>query len=44
MGKPGLIAIVIFGAAIVADRYWNYGYYTDGAMILLREIRRSFGW
>jgi hypothetical protein len=31
-------------AAVAADKYFNYGYYTDGALLMLREIRRSFGW
>jgi hypothetical protein len=44
MGKLGWTAILVFGAAFVADRYWNYGLYTDSALRVLREIRRSFGW
>jgi hypothetical protein len=31
-------------AAFVADQYWNYGYYTYGALAMLRHVRRSFGW
>jgi hypothetical protein len=34
----------LFGAALAADRYWNYSYYTDSALTVLREIKRSFGW
>jgi hypothetical protein len=44
MGKPGFTAIAIFGAALAADRYWNYSYYTDSVLTVLREIKRSFGW
>ena len=44
MGKLGWSAIFILGAAFAADRYFNYGYYTDGAIIMLRQIRNSFGW
>jgi hypothetical protein len=44
-GKRGLTVIAVFGAALAADRFWNYGYYSDSALItLLREIKRSFGW
>ena len=42
--KPGLAAILIFLGAIVADRHWNFGFYTDGAIGLLVEVRRSFGY
>ena len=44
MGKLGWTALVVVCAAVVADRYWNYGYYTDGALQVFREIRRGFGW
>jgi hypothetical protein len=44
MGKLGLIATGVLAAALVADEYWNYGYYTDGAVAMLRHIRHSFGW
>jgi hypothetical protein len=44
MGKPGFIAIIAFGCAVVADQYWYYGYYTDGALGALQQIRHSFGW
>lgn len=44
MGKPAFAAIIVFCAAIAADQYWNYGYYTDGALRALREIRHAFGW
>jgi hypothetical protein len=44
MGKFGWTAIVVLGAAFAADRYWNYGYYTESALVVLRQIRQSFGW
>ena len=44
MGKLGWAAIGILVAAFVADQYWNYGYYTDGALAMLRHIKHSFGW
>ena len=37
------IAIGVWAAAFAADQYWNYGYYTDGALAMLRQIRQSFG-
>ena len=44
MDKIGLAAIGVLVAALVADQYWNYGYYTDGALGMLRHIKHSFGW
>jgi hypothetical protein len=44
MGKLGWSAILLFLAAVVADRYLNNGYYTDGGLAMLRQIRYSFGW
>jgi len=44
MGKLGWAAIFVFCAALAADQYFNYGYYTDGALAMLRQIRYSFGW
>ena len=43
MGKFGLAAIGVVVAAFVADQYWNYGYYTDSTLAMLRHIRHSFG-
>ena len=42
-GKGFLIAILIVGAAVAADQYFNSGYFTDGAIAMFREIKRSFG-
>lgn len=44
MGKVGWTVIIILGAALAADQYWNYGHYTDGAIAVLRQIQHSFGW
>jgi hypothetical protein len=44
MGKFGWVVIFGLCAAFAADQYWNYGYYTDGAIAMLRQIRNSFGW
>lgn len=44
MGKLGWSAILVVLAAIAADRYFNQGYYTDGGLAMLRQIRYSFGW
>lgn len=44
MGKFGWTAVIVFGAAVAADQYWNYGYYTDGVMQTLHHIQNSFGW
>jgi hypothetical protein len=44
VGKFGWSLLLIFCAAIAADQYLNYGYYTDGAVAMMRQIRNSFGW
>jgi RimJ/RimL family protein N-acetyltransferase len=44
MGKFGWAAIAVMVAALVADQYWNSGYYTDAASAMLRQMRHSFGW
>lgn len=44
MGKFGWSVILFFGAVVAADQYLNDGYYTDGAMMMVRQIRNSFGW
>ncbi len=44
MGKLGWTAIFVIGAAVASDEYWNYGYFTDGTLEVLREIRHAFGW
>jgi hypothetical protein len=42
MGKLGWSAILILLAAVAADQYLNQGYFTDGGLAMLREIRYSF--
>jgi hypothetical protein len=44
MGKFGWSVVIIFiGAVVAADQYLKNGYYTDGTMAMLRQIRNSFG-
>jgi hypothetical protein len=43
MGKFGWTVIAVLCAALAADRYFNYSYYTNGALAVLREIRHAFG-
>jgi len=42
-GKGFLIAILIIVAAVAADQYFNFGYYTDGALAMLGQIKQAFG-
>ena len=42
-GKGFLVTVLILGAAVVADQYFNFGFYTDGALAMLRQIQHSFG-
>ena len=44
MDKLGWAAMGILAAAFAADQYWNYGYYTDAAIGVFRQIGHSFGW
>ena len=44
MGKFGWSVLTILIGAVAADQYLNNGYYTDGTMAMLRQIRNSFGW
>jgi len=44
MGKVGISAILVIGAAFAADQYLNYGFYTDATVNVLGQLRRSFGW
>jgi hypothetical protein len=44
MDKLVWIAVGIWAAAFAADQYWNYGYYTDVTLAVLRQIAHSFGW
>jgi len=44
MGKFGWAVIFGLCAAFAADQCWNYGYFTDGTIAMLRQIRNSFGW
>jgi hypothetical protein len=44
MGKLGIAAIVVLAGAVAGDQYWNFGFYTDGTLSALNQIRHSFGW
>jgi hypothetical protein len=44
MDKLGWTALGILIAAFAVDQYLNYGYYTDNTLLVLRQIRHSFGW
>lgn len=44
MDKLGWAAIGVLAAAFAADQYWNYGYYTDATLAVLRAMKHSFGW
>jgi bacteriorhodopsin len=37
------MAVLSIAAAIAADEYYNYGYYTDGALAMLHQIQHSLG-
>jgi hypothetical protein len=41
--KGLLTALVLLGAAIAVDQYYNLGRLSDGALSMLREIQRNFG-
>jgi hypothetical protein len=43
MGKGILVAVLIIVAAVATDQYFNFGYYTDGTLAMLRQIQHSFG-
>jgi len=42
MGKLGWTAIGILAAAFAADQYWNFGFYTDATLAMLRQMGHSF--
>jgi hypothetical protein len=42
-GKGFLIAIGIIVAAVAADQHYNAGYYTDGTLAMLGQIKQAFG-
>jgi hypothetical protein len=44
MAKFGWTAVVAVGCLLAADRYWNYGFYTDTTLSVLRQISRSLRW
>jgi hypothetical protein len=38
-----VIAVLLVLGAAQLDRYFYHGWYTDGTMAMLRQIRHSFG-
>jgi hypothetical protein len=44
MSKIVVITAMLFAAWIADQYYYNYGFFTDGLLSMLREIRHSFGW
>ena len=42
MIKGVAIAALVVAAAILADQQLSYGYYTDAALALLRQMQHSF--
>jgi hypothetical protein len=42
-GKGFIVSIFIVGGVIAADEYFTSGYYTDGALAMLGQIRQAFG-
>jgi hypothetical protein len=43
MGKGISVAVLAIVAVVAADQYYNFGYYTDGTLAMLRQIQHSFG-
>jgi len=44
MRRGGLaIGILIIVGALAADQYFNFGYYSDGTIAMLRQLQHSFG-
>jgi hypothetical protein len=35
-------AILIISVVVIADQYFTNGFYTDGALSMLRQMRHSF--
>ena len=43
MSKGVFFAAIALGSALAADRHYNFGFYTDGMISMLRQIQHSFG-
>jgi hypothetical protein len=43
MGKTVSSAVVALVAFILMDRYLTYGRYTDAMLVVLNQLRHSFG-
>jgi hypothetical protein len=44
MIKSAAIAAVVIFIAVQVDQHYNSGFYTDGVLAMLHQIRHSFGW
>jgi hypothetical protein len=44
MIKGAAIAAVVLFIAVQGDQQYAQGFYTDGVLAMLRQIRHSFGW
>jgi hypothetical protein len=44
MIKGAAIAAVMMFIAVQLDQHYEGGFYTDGALAMVRQIRHSFGW
>jgi hypothetical protein len=38
----GITGLLLAGSAV--DQYYNNGYFTDGLLSMLTQMRHSFGW
>jgi hypothetical protein len=44
MIKGAAIAAAVMFIAVQVDQHYDSGFYTDGVLAMLRQIRHSFGW
>ena len=44
MIKGASIAAVVLFIAVQVDQHYDGGFYTDGVLAMLHQIRHSFGW
>ena len=42
--KGAAIAAVMMFSAVQLDQHYEGGFYTDGALAMVHQIRHSFGW
>ncbi len=44
MIKGAAIAAVVLYIAAQVDQHYDHGFYTNGVLTMVRQIRHSFGW